>query len=272
MLQSFFCVNCRRKFFSENPDAICPNCGSDNIRPVGKKSLFSKIAGCLILFSGCCVGSYLLFPEDILPVYPTEEKEVILPEEVLSVPDMPSKEKDSKPEILEISAPEYLPLSREYTFVARVGSHEADKVEYRLMDEFTDDVIAVSHTGEFRVRPTESGIYKVIARNIRTGAVSNEQYVQGCIKKEVIDRLEKTELLSLLKNGDYSSTPKDFDSKFSGNLKLNVIGMDKSEPEVTVLSEIFNRVGMGIWSSLEIIDVEYDHDNRISSLVVRVIY
>ena len=65
---------------------------------------------------------------------------------------------------------------------------------------------------------------------------------------------------------------KDFMAKFVASPKINVVGMEEGEPQVANVGEVFNRIGSGLWLSVEVSDVNYASDNRVSSFTVKVTY
>jgi putative nicotinate phosphoribosyltransferase len=118
--------------------------------------------------------------------------------------------------------------------------------------------------------PVFGGVYKIVAENQHTQDRSVEKFVSGCLPIQKIVQLTSAEMQTAFNSG--SIPTKDFMSRFTMAPKINVVGMEEGEPQVTSVGEVFNRIGSGLWTSVVVCDVKYAVDNRVNSFTISVTY
>lgn len=275
MIRYFVCENCHRGYDADDlGNTNCPYCQSDNVRPARKSSGILKYIGMAVLFAVFCIAGFMI-PELIddtdegkqsVPTVSTASEHDV-PQITANVPQV--KDTTMVPIIRQISTPV---LSGEtYRFQVTVDVPSGDKVKIILMEEFGYDPLYTSADGNFKnIPPIKGGVYKVVAENIKTGDRSEEKFVNGCNLVQKIERITQEQMQGAFNTG--SIPTKDFISKFVMSPKINVVGMEEGEPQVANVGEVFNRVGSGLWLSVEVSDVDYASDNRVSSFTVKVTY
>lgn len=276
MIRYFVCENCHRGYEADDlGNTNCPYCYSDNVRPAKKPSGTMKYIGMAVLFAVFCVAGFMVpkfidgdTNEDkktVQVVSPAAESSVS--HATASVPQV--KDTAMVPIITQISTPV---LSGDtYRFQVTVDVPSGDKVKIILMEEFGFDPLYTSADGNFKnIAPIKGGVYKVVAENVKTGDRSVEKFVNGCNPVQKIEKITQQQIQDAFNTG--SIPTKDFMSKFVMAPKINVVGMEEGEPQVTNVGEVFNRIGSGLWLSVEVSDVNYASDNRVSSFTVKVTY
>lgn len=274
MIRYFVCENCHRGYEADDlGNTNCPYCQSDNVRPARKPSGTMKYIGMAALFAAFCVAGFMV-PKLIDTDKPKKTVSVESPvseptvsQTTASVPQV--KDTTMVPIITQISTPV---LSGDtYRFQVTVDVPSGDKVKIILMEEFGFDPLYTSADGNFKnIAPIKGGVYKVVAENVKTGDRSVEKFVNGCNPVQKIEKITQQQIQDAFNTG--SIPTKDFMSKFVMSPKINVVGMEEGEPQVTNVGEVFNRVGSGLWLSVEVSDVNYASDNRVSSFTVKVTY
>ena len=274
MIRYFVCENCHRGYEADDlGNTNCPYCQSDNVRPARKPSGTMKYIGMAALFAVFCVAGSMvpkLIDTDTDKKTVSVESPVSEPtvsQTTASVPQV--KDTTMVPIITKISTPV---LSGDtYRFQVTVDVPSGDKVKIYLMEEFGFDPLYTSADGNFKnIAPIKGGVYKVVAENVKTGDSSVEKFVNGCNPVQKIEKITQQQIQDAFNTG--SIPTKDFMSKFVMSPKINVVGMEEGEPQVTNVGEVFNRVGSGLWLSVEVSDVNYASDNRVSSFTVKVTY
>ena len=276
MIRYFVCENCHRGYEADDlGNTNCPYCQSDNVRPARKPSGTMKYIGMAALFAVFCVAGFMVpklidgdtdgEKKPVPVVSPAGESSVS--HTTASVPQV--KDTTMVPIITQISTPV---LSGDtYRFQVTVDVPSGDKVKIILMEEFGFDPLYTSADGNFKnIAPIKGGVYKVVAENVKTGDRSVEKFVNGCNPVQKIEKITQQQIQDAFNTG--SIPTKDFMSKFVMSPKINVVGMEEGEPQVTNVGEVFNRVGSGLWLSVEVSDVNYASDNRVSSFTVKVTY
>lgn len=276
MIRYFVCENCHRGYEADDlGNTNCPYCQSDNVRPARKSSGILKYIGMAVLFAVFCIAGFMvpkLIGGDtdrggkaVSVVSPVDEST----DSHTTVSVSQVKDTTMVPIIRQISTP--VLGGETYRFQVTVDVPSGDKVKIILMEEFGYDPLYTSADGNFKnIPPIKGGVYKVVAENIKTGDRSEEKFVNGCNPVQKIERITREQMQQAFNTG--SIPTKDFISKFVMSPKINVVGMEEGEPQVANVGEVFNRVGSGLWLSVEVSDVDYASDNRVSSFTVKVTY
>lgn len=175
---------------------------------------------------------------------------------------------DQIPVITEISVP--VLKGESYSFNVQASTPGGDNISIYLTSEFGTDPLYTAKDGRFTgVAPVEGGVYKVVAENVKTGD-KVEKMVSGCLPIQKIEKLTVDKMQAAFNTG--SIPGKDFIYKFVSSPKINVIGMEEGEASVTNVGEIFNRIGFGVWNSVEVSDPVYAADNRVKAFTIKVTY
>ena len=272
MIRYFICESCHQGYEADdNLDTNCPYCKSDNVRPARKSSGATKYVAMALLFAVCCVLGYFIpsrFEKKPSPDHTSPAASVSEPVTVTPIVTETTKA-SSVPEITEVSVPAL--KGETYAFNVTVKVPSGDKFKVYLMSEFGSDPLYVSTDGSFKnVAPIDGGVYKIVAENQHTQDRSVEKFVSGCLPIQKIVQLTSAEMQTAFNSG--SIPTKDFMSRFTMAPKINVVGMEEGEPQVTSVGEVFNRIGSGLWTSVVVSDVKYAVDNRVNSFTISVTY
>ena len=81
----------------------------------------------------------------------------------------------------------------------------------------------------------------------------------------------KAEIEAIIK--DYSAASKDdINNRISKNVKIECRGLNAEDRGVSTIGEISSNLNVRIWSSAEVVDVDYDGAGRLNKLVINVTY
>lgn len=267
MIRYFICENCHRGYDADDTrNTNCPYCKSDNVRPARKPSGALKYVGIVMVFAFFCAIGLVLPLDQGKDEVQDVAIEPAVPQVVVTEPEIDTT---VIPVVKEVTVP--VMRGEAYSFKVSVEIPSGDKVRLFLMEEFGEDPIYVSMDGNFKdVAPVKGGVYKLVAENAKTGDRSEEVYVSGCNPVQKIEKLTAVQMQEAFNSGTIPS--KEFMAKFISSPKINSVGIDSSEPPVTNVGEVFNRIGSGLWISVEVSDVQYYSDNRISAFTVKVTY
>ena len=274
MIRYFICENCHRGYEADDAgNTNCPYCHSDNVRPARKPSSALKYIGMVAVFAGCCLIGFLL-PIGGQKIYDKAKKSIttIVREAPVSQKTDEVVSTSQSSQSLQTTQPIQLEDATRVPVINKISNPTSgDKVKIYLMAEFGSEPLYTSVDGNFKnVASIAGGVYKVVAENIKTGDRSVEKYVSGCVPVQKIEKLTTSQMQSAFNTG--SIPTKDFMAKFVASPKINVVGMEEGEPQVANVGEVFNRIGSGLWLSVEVSDVNYASDNRVSSFTVKVTY
>lgn len=267
MKRKFFCYNCGSKFetYEENV-SNCPICGSENITLVNNnyRLIF------LLIVIGFILGFviFLVYPKlKAKSIIQSREEVVVDTSKVVLEENIDTL---SKPVF---SVSEVKLKGTMYHFQVTPGGNSGDELEYALYLQGETEPRFVSESGVFsNIPPSDyDGIYILRVTNMRT-EVYADMFLSGFDPIVVtpvpkMQQLTKSELQSILNNKDYH--PSEIKSKFATNYKMEFRGLLEGEPAPDRFEEIFNRIKFA-WNSVQVIHIEYDEDNRIKYLLLKV--
>lgn len=166
--------------------------------------------------------------------------------------------------------------SGKYEFAATASTESGDtELKYVLYGdaECTKEVIG-NYDGKFIDIPAiESQTYYLKVWNIRANVWSESVPVTGFVAQQEykITKLTKAEIEAIIK--DYSAASKDdINNRISKNVKIECRGLNAEDRGVSTIGEISSNLNVRIWSSAEVVDVDYDGAGRLNKLVINVTY
>lgn len=186
---------------------------------------------------------------------------------------------DRTPQITDISSPEFNNSTGTYSIVVHASVPSRDPLNYLIKDK--QSVLYENSNGVFSgITPSSDGgryfvevvnaAYPEISSGLRTASGFD-------VKIEAVPKTTKVsagELSGKFNTGSYSSS-------FSGawerehlaqRCRFVFSGIKDDEPRPGDIGAICSRIQMGTWSSVEVTNVSYDTENRITSISMIVNY
>lgn len=162
-----------------------------------------------------------------------------------------------------------------FSFSARAEVESGHQLKYVVYKEDAClDPVAENLSGSFTtLPPLPSKIYYLRVQNIVTGDWSESVPVEGFVQIIMYERITKALLEDLINvKKDYSYAPKDFKKRTSPSLQIVVNGANENERPVSDVADLCLKTSNNIWTSVVVEQVEYDRQNRLQKLIVRVNY
>ena len=301
MKRKFECLKCHHQFEADDQKEVtCPKCGSDNIRPVGKKvvSILAKIG---LFIIAVIVGYYGV---KLLKGSNTNDDEgtavVGVPEpssygqniEETEIPQMEGQEKELDPEIQKeqekiekqaekVKVPQPVTLaytspkaSKEGTYSFKATAEHLPSgvtvIEFIIQSIIDNSVIASSKDGKFSGVPysPNRGQYNLLA-SLSDGQSIKKDHIGGFDEIKVVDNRMKAEELSALlnqldKNLGLGKNPK--------VVRKPTIVVNDTQNEnnrnIKIIDDIYGRLELGAWESVIVTSVEYDSHGRINKFYI----
>ena len=216
---------------------------------------------------GFGVGKVMSFGKDKAPeVVPVVEPEPVVPEIILS----------TVPEILPegVTAPAR-DANGNFSFSAKAEVESEHQLKYVLYKDVTCvELYSENLTGTFAgVAPVSSKTYYLRVQNVVTGDWSEVLPVTGFVELPMFVKITKAELENLINvQQDYTMAPKDFKHRIAPSFKIVVNGANENERAVSDIADICMKTFNGIWASVVVEGIEYDRQNRLQKLTIRVNY
>ena len=225
----------------------------------------------VLLFIACTAGGYFLggvimdAPQVEEVVVETVAAPVEIVEEVVVVPAVPVVESVSSP---------VRDNSGNYSLDVLATVHTGDPLEYFLYEDAECYVEkARSTTGKFAsVAPAAASTYYLRVVNVNTGESTEAVPVKGFVKLMMYEKITKAELEKICKSGDYGTAPAKFNHRIASKLVIGTNGINDGERGVASVADVCQKVMMGTWSSVNVEGIEYDTQNRMKKLTLRVNY
>lgn len=259
-MKIYKCIDCQRVFETYEDADNCIFCGSDNITPTQKVSVFWLMAivfiVCVPIGFGIAKWSFGL-SEETKVVHSGGSDVIVTLVDTVAIP-----------RIVSVSEPKYKNGAYDFEVVAQVQTRNRLEFSLAISEDIVPDYI--SKDGKFTgVAPTEDGIYILKVTNIATGDIA-ERVLSGFTKpvQQPIVKLTKSQLQNIL---DTQSAPQGLYLKFADGYKMKFVDLDASEPTPDRFDEILNRL-VATWSRAEVLGVQYDELNRITSITIKVVY
>lgn len=225
----------------------------------------------VLVFIACAAGGYFLggvimgAPQVEEVVAETVAAPVEIVEEVVVIPAVPVVES--------VSAP-VRDNSGNYSLDVLAIVHTGDPLEYFLYEDAECYVEkARTTTGKFTsVIPSAASTYYLRVVNVNTGESTDAMPVKGFVKLMMYEKITKSELEKICNSGDYGTAPAKFNHRIASKLVIVTNGINDGERGVASVADVCQKVMMGTWSSVNVEDIEYDSQNRMKKLTLRVNY
>jgi len=170
--------------------------------------------------------------------------------------------KRGKP-VLYAGTPKYDESTKSFSLTLHADSTVDAEVTYYLLDG--DSLLMQSNDGHFTgIAPLEEG-YNVKA----TIAWSDTTYVTPiihvgdfCVSRESVEILSKDEVTRLINQKDKRTMEK----HVAQGITLKIL---ESELKPALLNEVYLFLDSKTWKSVEVMDVEYDDNNLITSITLK---
>lgn len=298
MKRKFECLKCHHQFEADDQkEVICPKCGSDNVRPVGKHvaSILAKIG---IFLLAAIIGYYCVksikgsdssdTTESVVSV-PTggegtttnigeEDIESTTVEESSPKTDVEIQKEQKKIEAQAAKVNVQQPVTLSYTHpkATKEGTYSFQTkaehlptgvtvTEFKLQSINGNTTIATSSNGSFTGIPfsPNNGQYNLLA-SLSDGQLITKERIGGFIEVKVVDNRMKAEELTVLLNQI------DKDLGLGRNTKVIrrptiVVNNTQNEnnSQIRIIDDIYGRLELGTWVSVTVTSVEYDSYGRI---------
>ena len=267
-MKLYKCIECGRKFESNDNVDNCIYCGSDNITPTKNISPVYLLPVVVLV----CIGVGFGVSELISGMF---GKSSYNPDIIITPADQSSTvvlvDSTAIPSIVSVSEPKF--SGGTYSFKVQATTKSNAKLDYLLYS--MDDGMSQYRTadGEFAgVSPSGDGTYLLKVINVDNPNYYVEHTVTGFLKPTVqpVVKLTKSQIQQILNT---QNAPTGLYLKFAEGYKLKFEGLDASEPVPDRFDEILNRLLGCTWSAAEVIgEPVYGELNRITLLKIRVIY
>jgi hypothetical protein len=161
-----------------------------------------------------------------------------------------------------------------YNFAVQAVVESGDALKYILYkDEACTEEVASSDDGNFKNIPSiANATYFLRVQNTATGEYSEIAEVKGFVWVKMYTKVSKSELEGLINSGDFGRCPSDYKERILRTIKIEVRGMNPNERGVSSLADMFSKISMGTWASVNVVETAYDAQGRLSKLVVSVNY
>lgn len=228
-----------------------------------------QIALVALLYIVCAVGGYFL--HDVVMVSSESDDVPVVVEDVAAEVEVPVV--DAVPVIGDISAPKR-GASGKYSFSVVATVPTEDRLLYVLYsDQECQKEVAQSLDGIFDGLPAvASAKYYVRVQNLATDDLSEVVKVSGFVPVTMYEKITKEEIEKVCNSGDYTATTK-LNTRIANGCQIVAQGMNSDERGVSTVADVCNKVMMGTWKSVTVAaPIEYDSQNRMKKLVLRVNY
>lgn len=171
------------------------------------------------------------------------------------------------PVITSVSKPVYNASAKNYTFNVTADGNELTYI----LTYYNGTKVSSQKSGSFTVSPVKNGKYVVYVTDA-SGKSSEKKTVNGCVI--VYEKLTASEIQTALNSGDYIQGDKlDFKNRISRNCSYTFNGLKEDEDKPSSYSEVFNRIGLSTWRSVNVTNVSYDSaSNQVTRIVMTVNY
>lgn len=164
------------------------------------------------------------------------------------------------------SSPLYDESSQTFSIKAYADSADDAALCFTLLAN--GDTISVSHNGTFNnIEPFEEGYNLMMEAQWKDTIIIRNSHIYGfVVPQSSIEKMSANELEKLINGCDetirLSSNP-----HLVQNIELSVVDNKQSPPKV--LSEVISFIKNETWSSVEVVQVEYEDNNRITKITIK---
>ena len=168
--------------------------------------------------------------------------------------------------VLMAEKPLYDEETKTFSLTMMTDSTAGATLTFTLMEG--NNVLMENHDGEFRgIAPFEEGYdVKMEAQWDDTTIVRVIHVVDFIVPREPVTKMSATELAQLINKGDLSIRRCDNDHLSQG-VKLVVTGSQMAPPQM--LPDVIMLITNGVWKAVEIVNLEYDDNNLITSITLK---
>lgn len=133
--------------------------------------------------------------------------------------------------------------------------------------------VAKELLGKFESIPAKTdGKYFVRVQNATTKDYSEIVAVNGLVPLIMYEKISALEIERVCNSGDYGTAPVKFNHRIAPGCQIIPQGMNAEERNVSTVADVCQKVMMGIWESISVVNIEYDSQNRMKKLVIRINY
>ena len=179
------------------------------------------------------------------------------------------------------SKPVYDKTTKSYSFsVSAKNVPEGASVIYELCENFDPQnnikkVLKTSEDGKFRGVPSsknECCSYYVLAKVLDADGqliTSRDREIGGFEDiKPATTRITKEQLQSMINQRD--GALQGGNSNISNNVVITITNLNSGDGKPQSFQDVFNYLDFGIWTSVSVVSMDYDSDNRVSKVVLSV--
>ena len=227
-----------------------------------------QIAIVALLYIVCAVGGFFLHDvviaeSDVEDVHEAIEENVVAEEPA----------KGAVPVIADVSVPKRGTTGK-YGFSVMAEVQTSDQLLYVIYSDSECLVeVAKSLDGKFSEIPSVSSAkYYVRVQNLTTKDLSEIVEVSGFVPITMYEKITKAELEKICNSGDFGTAPAKFNHRIMTGCQIVPQGMNSEERGVSTVADVCQKVMMGVWKSVTVENIEYDSQNRMKKLVLKVNY
>lgn len=164
-----------------------------------------------------------------------------------------------------------------YSFVVTASTESGDtELKYALYrDVECTQEVASNYDGRFAdIQGVESQIYYLKVWNIQKGIWSDVVPVTGFVAPQefkIAKPLTKADIQTII-NDYYSASKEDINVKISSKCAIVPQGMRNDDIGVSTLGDVSAKLTHGVWSSVNVVDIDHDSAGRVSRVVINVTY
>ena len=281
-MRKFECKKCGKKFSSEEETNVeCPYCGSDNVDYASFRVPY-KFIGVLV---SVIIVVFLCLQVDWNALFTQENTESEMKEILVVKEDSVQEELDKEIEEMGIVIPPSiegisnmeLDDNNHYNCIVVIRHAEDIKKDYCVLisDQKTNKVVAKSKDGVFKGVPysdNEGKYYAYIADASSETPISEKTEITGFKKVELISHKLSVEQLQKLINNQDSSLLGTDNKYISPICQLKYTNFPKGAgyDAPDNLSDVFELIDYGTWTSVTVKSLEYDETKHISLITLKI--
>ena len=271
MICKFECSDCKTRFEADDREnVICPHCKSDNV-DYAKTHISSKVwmavAIIAVLVALVCVALHIEWGKEsgdgmvICGGHISDTTEVVI------VPGL------DVPPTIEVG--DLIFEEGGYSFTVVVKNRPSAKAYVAVINPINNQTISKSEDGVFKDIPSseaDGSFYTIALMDAAKDSVLTSMEKPGFIKQaKVARKMSVEELQRKIESRDDSLMGLGENDYLSPDLTLKFVGLPADAVNVpTILSEVFEKLDMEIWSSVLVSNLEYDEMNRIKTITLKV--
>ena len=278
MQRLFTCQNCHTQFEADDQNmVVCPHCQSDNVEYVSGRAakqvlkwgattivLLCLIAVTIFVYKSCA-GRQTTDTDGDNDI-PTDTAIAVVKDSDIIDINIPDEIKE--PPIIETGS---LKLTEDgYSFSFNVDHRPSQPFFVAVVEHRgTKEIIRSEDNKTFQKVPpsnAEEGKYDIVVIDSKTGEILAITVKPG-FTPPVSQRLTKAQLQSLIDNDDESLYG--IHKQIAENCKLSFTGLPSESKRPETLADVMMKLSQ-MWSAVQVTDVQYDSENRISAITMNV--